>query len=46
MKYNPILNDWAAGLKGFAEVHPQAPVEDIQGPLKVFHTKSRNGLKE
>ena len=22
MKYNPLLNDWAAGLKGFAEVHP------------------------
>ena len=37
MKYNPLLNDWAAGLKGFAEVHPQAPVEDIQGPLKVLH---------
>ena len=37
MKYNPLLNDWAAGLKGFAEVHPQAPVEDIQGPLKVLY---------
>ena len=37
MKYNPLLNDWAAGLKGFAEIHPQAPKEDIQGPLKVLH---------
>ena len=37
MKYNPLLNDWAAGLKGFAEIHPQAPKEDIQGPLKVLY---------
>ena len=37
MKYNPLLNDWAAGFLGFAEVHPQAPVEDVQGPLKVLH---------
>jgi len=37
MKYNPLLNDWAAGLNGFAQVHPQAPEEDVQGPLEVLH---------
>ncbi len=37
MKYNPLVNDWAAGLPGFAEAHPQAPVEDIQGPLEVLY---------
>ena len=37
MKYNPLLNDWAAGLDGFAKVHPQAPREDVQGPLKILH---------
>ena len=37
MKYNPLLNDWAAGLEGFAKVHPQCPKEDAQGPLKVLH---------
>jgi glycine dehydrogenase len=37
MKYNPLLNDWAAGLEGFAQIHPQSPVEDAQGPLQVLH---------
>ena len=37
MKYNPLVNDWAAGLPGFAEAHPQAPVEDVQGPLEVLY---------
>ncbi|MFP6893506.1 MAG: aminomethyl-transferring glycine dehydrogenase subunit GcvPB [Opitutales bacterium] len=37
MKYNPLVNDWAAGLSGFAEAHPQAPVEDVQGPLEVLY---------
>ncbi len=36
MKYNPLLNDWAAGLRGFSGVHPQAPLEDSQGPLSVL----------
>ncbi len=36
MKYNPYINDWAAGLKGFTDVHPQAPVEDVQGCLEVL----------
>lgn len=37
MKYNPKVNDWAAGLPGFTDVHPQAPVEDAQGCLYVLH---------
>lgn len=37
MKYNPYINDWAAGLKGFTDVHPQAPIEDVQGCLEVLY---------
>ena len=37
MKYNPKVNDWAAGLPGFTDIHPQAPVEDVQGCLYVLH---------
>ena len=36
MKYNPLLNDWAAGLEGFSKVHPQSPEEDAQGPLEIL----------
>lgn len=36
MKYNPHLNDWAAGLPGFTGLHPQAPVEDAQGALELL----------
>lgn len=37
MKYNPHINDWAAGLPGFTDVHPQAPLEDVQGCLHLLH---------
>ena len=37
MKYNPMVNDWAAGLPGFSDMHPQAPVEDAQGCLYLLH---------
>ena len=37
MKYNPMLNDWAAGLDGFSQAHPQAPEEDVQGPLEILY---------
>ncbi|PXA05574.1 glycine dehydrogenase [Coraliomargarita sinensis] len=37
MKYNPKINDWAAGLPGFTDVHPQAPIEDAQGCLYLLH---------
>ena len=37
MKYNPYINDWAAALPGFAELHPQAPIEDAQGSLELLY---------
>ncbi len=36
MKYNPHINDWAAGLPGFTGLHPQAPSEDAQGSLELL----------
>jgi glycine dehydrogenase len=37
MKYNPRINDWAASLGGFTDLHPQAPVADAQGSLYLLH---------
>ena len=37
MKYNPKVNDWAAALPGFADLHPQAPVADAQGSLGLLY---------
>ncbi|HSH09396.1 MAG TPA: aminomethyl-transferring glycine dehydrogenase subunit GcvPB, partial [Oceanipulchritudo sp.] len=37
MKYNPFINDWAASLPGFTELHPQAPLGDAQGSLHLLH---------
>lgn len=36
MKYNPYINDYAASLPGFTNVHPEAPVEDVQGSLEIL----------
>ncbi|MBF0359422.1 MAG: aminomethyl-transferring glycine dehydrogenase subunit GcvPB [Oligoflexia bacterium] len=36
MKYNPYVNDSLASLSGFTDIHPQAPIEDIQAPLKIL----------
>ena len=36
MKYNPFINDWAASLPGFTDIHPQAPQEDAQGCLRLL----------
>jgi glycine dehydrogenase subunit 2 len=36
MKYNPKLNEWAARLPGFAELHPMAPDEVSQGSLQLL----------
>ena len=36
MKYNPYINDYAAGLKGFAHT-TRAPLEDNQGNLEVLY---------
>lgn len=37
MKYNPYLNEWAAGLEGFTSSHPQAPIADVQGNLELLY---------
>lgn len=37
MKYNPYINDWAAALPGFADLHPQAPFADAQGSLELLY---------
>ena len=36
MKFNPKLNEWAARLPGFAELHPMAPDEVAQGSLQLL----------
>ena len=37
MKHNPRLNEKVARMKGFADVHPLAPQETVQGALAVIH---------
>jgi len=36
MKFNPKLNEWAARLPGFAQLHPYAPDEVAQGTLQLL----------
>jgi glycine dehydrogenase subunit 2 len=36
MKYNPKLNEWAARLPGFANLHPMAPDAVSQGTLQLL----------
>jgi glycine dehydrogenase subunit 2 len=38
MKYNPAVNEEAAGLPGFQNVHPLQPEHTVQGCLEVIHT--------
>ena len=37
MKYNPYINDYAAGLEGFSMSHPQSSEEDVQGNLEIIY---------
>ncbi|MCP4570242.1 MAG: glycine dehydrogenase subunit 2 [FCB group bacterium] len=37
MKYNPKVNDYAAGLPGFAQLHPLAGDENSQGALELMY---------
>ena len=37
MKYNPHINDWAAGLNSFVQAHPQLPESFIQGSLHILY---------
>ncbi len=37
MKHNPRLNEKVARLPGFADIHPLAPQQSVQGALEVIH---------
>jgi glycine dehydrogenase subunit 2 len=37
MKYNPKVNEKAAGLDGFSHLHPYQPEEDVQGILELLY---------
>lgn len=41
MKYNPKVNEVAASLEGFTEVHPYQPAHTVQGCLEVLDTAER-----
>jgi glycine dehydrogenase len=36
MKYNPMINDWAASLDKFVQIHPQTNDKFAQGNLKIL----------
>lgn len=36
MKYNPLINDWAANLPGFSWLHPLQDVSNCQGALELM----------
>jgi glycine dehydrogenase subunit 2 len=36
MKYNPKIDEWAARLRGFAQLHPMAPDAIAQGTLELL----------
>ena len=36
MKWNPKVNEWAARLPGFAQLHPMAPDDVSQGTLQLL----------
>ncbi len=42
MKFNPKLNEWAARLPGFANLHPMAPDEVAQGTLQLLWELERS----
>jgi glycine dehydrogenase subunit 2 len=41
MKYNPKINEVIARLPGFAQIHPMAPAELIQGALELLYELER-----
>lgn len=45
MKYNPYLHDWAAGLEGFTQTHPQAHPLTVQGNLELLYDIQENFKK-
>mgnify|MGYP001821045376 CR=1 FL=1 len=45
MKYNPKVNEWAARLSGFADLHPYMPDDLVQGALELMW-RLEQGLAE
>ncbi|MFT5354413.1 MAG: glycine dehydrogenase subunit 2 [Polyangiales bacterium] len=45
MKYNPKVNEWAARIPGFANLHPMSPDSQIQGALELMY-RLEQGLAE
>ncbi len=41
MKYNPKVNEKAAAMEGFADVHPLQPAETVEGALELMHDLAR-----
>lgn len=41
MKYNPKVNEWAARLPGFGNLHPYMPEADVQGALHLMYELER-----
>ena len=41
MKYNPRINDAAAALPGFTDIHPLQPVSTVQGALEILYRTER-----
>ncbi len=41
MKYNPKVNEEVARMKGFTDLHPYEPEEEIQGVLKLMYDLER-----
>lgn len=37
MKYNPEVNEWAAALPGFQEIHPQSSLSASQGCMEILY---------
>ena len=37
MKYSPKINEWAARLSGFANIHPYQPVKTVQGAMELLY---------
>lgn len=42
MKYNPKINEDAANLPGFSQLHPYQPVESVQGALELMAKVQKN----
>ena len=45
MKYNPKVNELVARLPGFAQIHPLAPVEILQGAMELLYDLERTLLE-